>query len=163
MYLETEIAGKMNKIEKISFKTKLVELCKSHLSTAAENTRIAMAEAQSSANEYGQPKDRYDSYREQILRKRDMFAGQLQQTMEQIACLDIIGVDKLHDKVEFGSVVLTDMQSVFIATGIGRLKIEKGEIFVVSPQVPIFEALKGRASGDIVDFRGNKIKIKEVF
>jgi len=83
--------------------------------------------------------------------------------MEQIACLDIIGVDKLHDKVEFGSVVLTDMQSVFIATGIGRLKIEKGEIFVVSPQVPIFEALKGRASGDIVDFRGNKIKIKEVF
>jgi hypothetical protein len=163
MYLETEMKRKMNKIEKISYKKKLVELCKSHLSVAAENTRIAMAEAQSSANEYGQPKDRYDSYRAQVLRKRDMFAGQLQQTMEQIATLDKIGVDKLHDKVEFGSVVFTDKQNIFIATGIGRLKIDKGEIFVVSPQVPIYEALKGKSSGEIVDFRGNKIKIREVF
>jgi hypothetical protein len=163
MYLGTEITEKMNDTEKISYKTKLVELCKSHLGVAAENTRIAMAEAQSSANEYGQPKDRYDSYRAQILRKRDMFAGQLQQTLEQIACLDKIGVDKLHNEVEFGSVVFTDMQNIFIATGIGKLKIVEDDIFVVSPQVPIFEALKGKAGGDIVDFRGNKIKIKEVF
>ncbi len=153
----------MNKIEKISFKRKLVELCKTHLNETAENTRIAMAEAQSSANEYGQPKDRYDSYRAQVLRKRDMFAGQLQQTMEQIICVDQIRMDKLHEKVKFGSVVFTNMQNIFIATGMGKLKFEEREIFVISPHVPIFEALKGKAGGDVVDFRGNKIKIKEVF
>jgi transcription elongation GreA/GreB family factor len=163
MYLGMEIAGKMNKTEKINYKKRLVELCKMHLDKTAGNSRIAMAEAQNSANEYGQPKDRYDSYRAQVLRKRDMFAGQLQQTMGQLACLDQIGVDQLHDKVEFGSVVFTDKQNIFIATGIGKLKFEEGDVFVISPNVPIFDALKGKASGDEVDFRGNKIKIKDVF
>lgn len=163
MYLGMEIAKKMNNIEKTNFKRRLVELCKTRLGEVAENTRLAMAEAQSSANEYGVPKDRYDSYRTQVLRKRDMFAGQLQQTLEQIACLDKIGVDKLHSKVEFGSVVFTSMQNIFIATGIGKLKIEKGEVFVISPHVPIFDALKGKTTGEVVDFRGNKIKVNEVF
>jgi len=163
MYLGLEIAGNMNEIEKVSFKRKLVELCKDQLAVSADKTRLAIDEAQSSANEYGQPKDRYDSYRAQVLRKRDMFGKQLLQTMEQIACLDQIGVDKLHDKVEFGSVVLTDQQHMFVATGIGKMKFEGSDIFVISPHVPVFEALKGKTREDVIDFRGNKIKIKEVF
>jgi hypothetical protein len=163
MYLGLERVGKMNKTEMIGFKRRLVEQCEAHLGASAENTRIAMDEAQSSANEYGQPKDRYDSYRIQLLRKRDMFAGQFQKTVEQIECLGKIGVDKLHDKVEFGSVVFTDKQNMFIATGIGKLKFENTDIFVISPHVPVYEAIKGKTKGDVVDFRGSKIEITEVF
>ena len=163
MYQGLEIAGKMNEIEKINYKKRLVEECKANLGIVAENTRIAMDEAQSSANEYGRPKDRYDSYRMQVLRKRDMFAKQLIQTNEQIDLLSKIGVDRLHDIVEFGSVVLTDKQNMFIATGIGRLKFEDGDIFVISPNVPVYEAIKGKRKGDVVDFRGSKFKIEEVF
>jgi len=163
MYLGLEIAGKMNEIDKISFKRKLVELCKDHLNSSAEKTKLAIDEAQSSANEYGQPKDRYDSYRAQVLRKRDMFGKQLLKTMDQIACLDQIGVDKLHYKVEFGSVVLTDKQHMFVATGIGKVKFDEADIFIISPHVPVFEALKDKTSGDVIDFRGSNIKIAEVF
>ena len=153
----------MNKTEKIGFKRRLVEQCEAHLGASAKNTRIAMDEAQSSANEYGQPKDRYDSYRIQLLRKRDMFAGQFQKTVEQIECLGKIGVEQLHDIVEFGSVVLTDKQNMFIATGIGKLKFENTDFFIISPNVPVYEAIKGKVKGDVVDFRGSKIKIEEVF
>ncbi len=163
MYQGLEIADKMDEIEKIGYKRKLVEECIANLRTAAGNTKIAMDEAQSSANEYGRPKDRYDSYRMQVLKKRDMFAKQLIQTNEQIDVLGKIGVNKLHDKVEFGSVVLTNKQNMFIATGIGRLKFEDGDIFVISPNVPVYEAIKGKRKGDVVDFRGSKFKIGDVF
>jgi hypothetical protein len=92
-----------------------------------------------------------------------MFSGQYQQAMEQFATLEKIGVDKLHKKVEFGSVVITDKQKMFIATGCGRVELDGDIYFAISPAVPIFEAMKGMKRGDTAIFRGQAIKILDVF
>ena len=149
--------------EKIKYKKRLVAKCKEYLNASAMNIKSAMDEAQHSANEYGQPKDRYDSYRTQVLRKRDMLGKQLQLTIEQITVLDKIGIDRLHDKVEFGSVVFTEKQKIFVATGIGKLQFEEEDFFVISPKVPIYEAMKGKARGDTFRFRDIEQKIIDVF
>jgi 3-oxoacyl-ACP reductase-like protein len=154
---------KMNDSDKKAYKKRLIEACRESLTASAGNIKLAMDEAQNSANEYGVPKDRYDSYRTQILRKRDMFARQLQQAIDQIEILNKIDVKIVHEKVEFGSVVFTEKQKMFIATGIGKVEFEGEDVFVISPYVPVFEVMKGKKAGDEVDFRGMKNKILMVF
>ena len=153
----------MNDRDKTAYKKRLLEACRAGLSASARNIKLAMDEAQNSANEYGVPKDRYDSYRTQILRKRDMFGRQLQQAIDQIEILNKIDVRIVHEKVEFGSVVFTEKQKMFVATGIGKVKFEGEDIFVISPYVPVFEAMKGKKTGDDIDFRGVINKIVMVF
>jgi hypothetical protein len=153
----------MNDLEKSEYKHRLINACKSHVMEIAENSRLVMEDSQKSANEYGQPKDRYDSYRAQLLTRGEMFATQYQQALEQLAVLEKIGVDQLHKKVEFGSVVITDKQKMFVATGCGKVDLDGDIYFAISPLVPIFLAMKGMKKGETINFRGQMIKILDVF
>lgn len=46
-----------------------------------------MDEAQQQSNDYGQNKDRYDSFRTKILRQRDMYAKQYQVLADQFVLI----------------------------------------------------------------------------
>ncbi len=146
-----------------SIKRKLIEACFRELDVRADSLRDAMEEAQQSANEYGLPKDRYDSYRAQLLRKRDMFAQQLQKILEQRTILEKIDPDKKSGRVEFGSMVFTGDQKILVAVGLGRIEVEGEDYFVISPGVPIYKSMEGARKGDRFDFRGHSSEILEVF
>ncbi len=75
-------------------KRRLLETCKDEQQKAIDNLKKVVDDAQKSANEYGAPKDRYDSYRTQLLRKRDRFAQQLQKANEQLDTLHMIDPEK---------------------------------------------------------------------
>lgn len=148
--------------DKILYKRKLIETCRKYLMKTADNLRTAMEDAQHSANEYGQPKDRYDSYRIQLLRKRDLLARQYQQALEQLNVLDKIGTEKLHKKVGFGSVVFTNEQKIFVSTGIGKINFEDEIFYAISPMVPVFNAMKGLIKGESYTFREKKITVLDI-
>ena len=59
-------AIKSSEMDKLHLKKALVEACRKIKNDTEINLRTAVKEAEQSANEYGQPKDRYDSYREQL-------------------------------------------------------------------------------------------------
>ena len=99
-------------------KKNLIEACIKEVDERAESLRKVMDEAQQSANEYGQPKDRYDSYRTQLLRKRDMFGQQLQKILDQRNLLEKINLEKKSSRVGFGSLVITDKQRIFVCIGL---------------------------------------------
>ncbi len=149
--------------EKINLKKELIDACIEKQSQAVESLKVAVNEAQNSANEYGAPKDRYDSYRTQLLRKRDMFAKQLQQALTQLEALHKISVDKELERVEFGAVVITSMQKIFVSVSLGKVELQGDEFYAVSPHVPIVQALNGKKAGENVLFNGRNIEIKEVF
>ena len=100
-------------------------------------------DAQHSANEYGQPKDRYDSFRMQLLRKKDMLGQQLQKINAEFIGLKKINTKTMMDKVSFGTIVITNDQKLFISIGLGKLEFGKDTYFAISPNVPLFEAMKG--------------------
>ncbi len=150
----------MGKTEK---KRKLLEACNKAHKKTIDNIREAMDEAQKSADEYGQQHDIYDSYRTQLYRKRDMFAQQLQKALDQLEIFNKIDPDKIKDTVEFGSVVYTNTQKVFISTSIGKVSLDGESIYTISPMVPFFHAMKDLKKGDEFEFRGNKIKIKDIY
>ncbi len=149
--------------EKISLKKSILEACRKQQVEVMEHIKGVMDEARDSANEYGLPKDRYDSYRAQIMRKRDLFAKQLQKATDQMEVLDRVDPEKLNDKVEFGSVVMTSDQKLFISSGIGKVNAMGETYFALSPVVPFFLAVEGLKKGDEYEFRGKKGKIVDVF
>lgn len=149
-------------MECIETKKKLFVLCRKLHDKTIQHLKLEIDDSQKSANEYGTPKDRYDSYRIQLLRKKDMFGKQLSKTMEQIDTLDKISLKRRFDKVEFGALVITDKQKIFVSIGLGKIELEGSTYFAISPNVPVFIAMEGKKAGEEYEFRGDKIKILSI-
>lgn len=143
-------------------KKQLLAGCLKEIDEKATSLQKVMDEAQQSANDYGQPKDRYDSYRAQLLRKRDMFGQQLQKLLQQRDVLDRIDHEKIASVVGFGSVVITNKQKIFVSIGLGKKMIDGTEYFVISGGVPFYKAIEGKKIGDSFEFRGQQFTILEL-
>lgn len=123
----------------------------------------AMEEAEKMAHEYEQSSDDADSHKMELIGSRDMYAKQLQTEMELLETLNKVDFNQDHQVVEFGSVVITDMQKVFISIGLGKVNVDHDTFYAISLQVPFYQAMKGLKKGDTFDFRGRKVKILDLF
>jgi hypothetical protein len=150
-------------MEKFTLKTLLVEACRNKLIDSTNNLKAAMDDLQQQSNEYGAPKDRYDSFRTQLLRRRDMLAQQLQKEFTELSILDRIDLKKTVSSVQFGAIVITDGQDFFVSVGLGKVELEGESYYAISAQVPVYQSLSGKTKGDFAEFRGRKIAIKDVF
>ncbi len=91
-----------------------------------------------------------------------MFVSQYNKILEQLDILRKINPEEESQNIEFGSIVITDRQKIFVAVGLGKIKVNGDTWFVISPQVPIFEAMKGKKAGDEFIFNNIKHKILQV-
>lgn len=148
---------------RVGLKEKILQTCIKVQEATIENLKSEVDENQNSANEYGPPKDRYDSFRTQLLAKRDMFAHQLAKANEQLDILKRIPADKDFKNIEFGAVVVTEKQKMFVSVGIGKINVEGESYYAISPAVPVFKAMEGKKAGDEYQFNGIKTKILDVF
>jgi len=146
----------------ISTKDKLLARCIELKQESEANTLAAMDDAQQSANEYGAPRDRYDSFRAQMMRKRDMLAQQLSVVGEELRFLMQMKKGLVSTKVEPGALVILDNQILYILAGIGKLEIDNEVIYVVSPVVPLVTAMKNLKKGESFSFRGITMTIKDI-
>lgn len=144
-------------------KKKLLSACISLQSESINALKSAVDEAQKAANEYGFPKDRYDSFRTQLLRKRDMFAQQLARASEQMDLLKRIDPEKEYSKVEFGALVITDKQKMFISIGLGKVQVDDDTFYAISPAVPIYKAMEGKKEGEEFTFNNITGKIEKIY
>ena len=143
-------------------KANLLTKCIEQQSEVIRQLQQEIAEAQKQANDYGQPKDRYDAFRTKLMRQIELYAKQLDKANVVINTLQKIDIDKELTEVEFGAVVITNKQKLFVSAGLGKVEIDGDEYYAISPQVPIFVALKGKKKGDKVVFNGMPLLIKEV-
>ncbi len=150
-------------MDNTTLKERLLAYCIKHQEAAIEQLQEAINDAQKQANDYGAPKDRYDAFRTKMMRQRDMFAQQQAKANTVLNTLLKIPLDKKFDRVEFGAVVITNKQKLFVSAGIGKIEMEGVLYFAISPVVPIYKALEGHTVGDEVVFNGTKIIIEEVF
>jgi transcription elongation GreA/GreB family factor len=138
-----------------------------HCIALKEQNRIdlisAMNEAQLAANEYGAPRDRYDSFRAQQMRKRDMLAQQLAVAEEELRHLRQIKPETISLQVEPGALVEVNGQKLYIITGIGKIELNNETYYIISPVVPLVVAMKGLKVDDSFTFNGKTSKIKSIF
>jgi len=146
----------------ISIKERLLSKCIELKEESEANILAAMNDAQQSANEYGAPRDRYDSFRAQLMRKRDMLAQQLAAVDEELRYLRQIKTDVAVTKVEAGALIRLDSQTLYILAGIGKIMLDTETYYIVSPVVPLVMAMKDLKQGDSFTFRGTVMNIVEI-
>jgi len=146
----------------LGLKARLLEVLRKQLEETVVNFKAVIEDAQKSANEYGAPKDRYDSFRMQLLRKKDMFGQQLAKVNEQADVLERISIDQVLKKVEFGALIFTKKQKIFVSIGLGRIEMDNDVYFAISPNVPIYKAMEGLKVGDDFKFRDEVIRIESI-
>lgn len=77
--------------------------------------------------------------------------------------LSKIDTHKIHDKVEFGSLVFTNKGNYFISIGLGKIEINKQVYFSVSPASPIGKSLAHKRVEDRIVFQSREIIISDIF
>jgi len=149
-------------MDKLELKRKLLEKCFEEQDRLINTTRSVMDEAQQGAEDE-QSRDWYDSIKTQLMGRRDMFARQLNKSIDERAILERIDPNKENDQVNFGAVVKTNDQKLFISISLGKIELNKETYFAISPQVPLFKAMEGLKKGDSFVFNGKKHQIKDLF
>lgn len=71
--------------------------------------------------------------------------------------------DDVHDKVEFGSVVVTDKRTFFVSASIEEFKVGNYALFGLSVHTPLYKAMKGRLIGESFQYGETTYFIKSVF
>ena len=144
-------------------KQKLIELCKETQMKMVDSLKTAMNEAQHALSEYGPNKDRYDSFRDQLIGRRDMFAGQYQKALSDMNVLERINCQELKEKVEFGAIVFSDTTKFIIAISSGKIEYDGEIYYAISPAVPLYKAMEGLKAGDSFEFNGKRQTIMELY
>ncbi|HOY32738.1 MAG TPA: hypothetical protein PKW80_12745 [Bacteroidales bacterium] len=150
-------------MDRKELKKKIFDFCMQLQVRQMESVQEEMHEAFQNAKEYGTPEDWLDTYKMDMLNKRDACGVQLQKIIEEIKTLERIDPSIIIDEVTFGAVVFTETQKLIIATGMGKIIIDDETYHAISPTVPLYHAIKGLKAGDTFEFRGEKNKILEVF
>lgn len=143
-------------------KKKLIDGCFDYLQQQYNLAKQCADEIQEQINDYGPNKDRYDSFRTKLMRSKEMYFQQMENTANQIKTLTLIDFNKKYSEVEFGAIVVTDVQNYFIATGIGKIMIEDSNFLVISVTAPLFSAMRNKQPNDVINFNGIKQKIKTI-
>jgi len=143
-------------------KQKLHAKCRKLVLETIEDLKAEIIDCQNTANDYGLAKDRYDSFRAQLLRKRDMFSQKLAKNNEQFSLLNRIDILKKQSKVEIGALVITKNQKFIISISLGKIELDGESYYAISPAVPIYKAIDGKRVGDEFEFNGQKNKILEI-
>ncbi len=149
--------------EKIKLKQSIIESCRNIILETINHLTREMEEHQQLANDYGPPKDRYDSFRSQMLRRRDMYAQQLHKANQELTALEKIDASEIKNEVVFGAVVITSQQKLFVSISVGKLSVGDTLYYAVSPNVPVYNALKGLKKGDMAAFNNTVIEVLDVF
>lgn len=144
------------------YKAELVKHLSELQHKAIANAQKAMEEAQEEANNYGTPKDRYDGFRNQQLRRKDMFAKQLSQAMSNLELLNKINLEQQHHAVGFGTLVITDKALFFISIGLGIIRFNGEDVAVISMLVPLYHAMKEKKAGDTFSFNQHTYSILQL-
>lgn len=150
-------------MDKLAYKRKLIEKCLEQQDQNVLNAKSAMDDIQESAIDYGQPQEHYDSYKSQLLRKRDVFAKQYEQTKTERKLLERIDIEKVCNSVGFGAVVVTDDQKFIICISLGKITFNNETIYGISLKVPLYKVMEGLEKSSSFEFNEKKYQIKDIF
>ncbi len=145
-------------------KKKLFEACEKYVEDKIAVARKAMDDAQLSANQETKSSagDKHETGRAMAQLEQEKNAKKLAEVLEVKRGLEMLRTQNTGEKIEFGSLVYTNVGVYYISISIGKIEVEGTSFFAVSPASPIAVALKGNKAGDEITFNGRKFQIKEV-
>lgn len=144
-------------------KKKLVRACIDTLEKNIETIRDRISEIIQTANDYEGDHDIFDPFKEEMMKKKDLQVQQMEKHLDEIKLLKKVDPEKKSNKVEFGAVVITDKQKMFVSVSLGKVSFENETFYVISTQVPVFKAMQNLKEGETFTLNNNLFTIKEIF
>jgi hypothetical protein len=151
-------------VKSIELKGELLKLCKSFVQDRILNAENAMQNAQQSANseERSTAGDKHDTARAMSHLEQEKSAKYLDEAIKLKRAFSELLKAKSSDTIDFGSLVVTNQGTYFIALSMGAVKLNDNNYFVVSPTSPVAIAFKGLKLGDTATFNGRSFVVEEV-
>ena len=106
--------------------------------------------------------DKYETGRALVQTEIEHTAKQLDELLQNRKSLLAIDPEIVHSRIEKGSLVSTDRGIFFISLGLGKIKTDNQEYFVISPLSPIGQQLIGKKIGDMFNFRNSIYTIQAI-
>jgi transcription elongation GreA/GreB family factor len=107
--------------------------------------------------------DKYETGMAMLQIEEQKLAVQLAKAKEFKQVLSRIDYSNSSDSVQLGSLVVTNQGLFYFSIAIGKMQVDKTEIFVLSMGSPLGQALKGQKLGYKANFNGNTIEIVNVY
>jgi len=149
-------------MKKLELRKQIIDTCIKSLEQSAQIIRATIDEIIKTASEYEGDHDMFDPFKDDMMKKKEVQIQQLEKYLDDIKLMSKVDPQKIHDKVEFGSIVITDKQKMFVAVPLGKITIDKESYFAISTQVPVYKAMQDLKVGDTFSINNNQFTIKEI-
>lgn len=106
--------------------------------------------------------DKHEVGRAMVQQELDQLEGRSAVARSMQKELDRVVPDQQHDRVGFGSLVMTDQGVFFIAIALGAIEVGDGTYFAISAASPMGRTLLGKRTGEVAVLNGRSIRIEEV-
>ena len=106
--------------------------------------------------------DKHETGRAMMQQAQEQLGKQLQEAEMKRASLARIQTLTTTETIGEGSLVITNENTLLLAAPMGKIHFEEKDIFVISMQSPLAQALKGKKSGDTILFQQKQINILNV-
>jgi DNA-binding transcriptional MerR regulator len=148
----------------LSPKLTLIDHCLHLLDTSIAEIKHQMQElithaANDSKSSAG---DKHETGRAMMQQAQEQLGKQLQETEMKRASLARIQTLPTTEAIGEGSLVMTNENTLLLAAPLGKIQFEEKEVFVISMQSPLAQALKGKKSGESISFQQKQINILNV-
>lgn len=107
--------------------------------------------------------DKHETARAMLQSEIDNLQSQLNRVMRSRQLIGAIPFTRDSKGIGPGSLVKTGSGIFFISVSLGKIDIEGHSIFCISTASPMGQALLGKKTGDIIEFRSKKIEILAVW
>ncbi len=151
-------------MDKLAFKEKVLQAAKEKQQEIIQDLEAAIDRRKKATEQDDQDmRDYFESTREEILEYVDHLADQLNIARSEMDLLDKLRVEKEHDQVTVGSVVVTDMMTFFVAVGLEDFEAEGEKFFGISTRAPIYKAMVGKKKGDRFTLMDQEHEIQDLY
>jgi len=106
--------------------------------------------------------DKHETGRAMLQLEREKLGQQLQEAEKMAIILSRISITYKAKTIVLGSWVKTSKADYFLAVSAGEYSGGNESIFCISGGTPIGQLLLGKSIGDVVDFNGEKIRVKQI-
>jgi len=149
----------------LSTKQTLHSACMQVLNERILRIQNAIKEAQQAANEETKSSsgDKYETTRAMMHLEIEKNSIQLQEATKQQRILSQIRIDQINNRIENGSLVVSNQETFYLAVSIGKIVIDDKPYVCISTASPIGQLLLKQNSGYEFTFQGKVYKVMEVY
>lgn len=127
--------------------------------------KTILQEAQDAANNETKSSagDKHETGRAMAQLETEKLTTQLSETIRLKESLTKINTKETIEQIALGSVVYTNNGNFYVSVSLGKLEIEQGQFFAISPQSPIGKLLLTKKEKDSFSLNGKTYVIENIF